>query len=153
VWELSTADEPVTIISALDRINSVSFSPDGRQVVSGGSDGIVKVWDANTGQQTLTLPGNVDAQIQCVAFSQDGMRLAAADQRGGVMLWDTRPWTPKQRAQAQSRSYLKILRDRVKSLEALTSYIRDDKTISEPVRQQCLDWSELFWKNRAGDKK
>lgn len=69
------------------------------------------------------------------------------------MLWDTRPWTPEHRVQAQARSYLKILRDRMKSREELQTYIRDDKTISEEVRQQCLDWSELFWKNRAGDKK
>jgi hypothetical protein len=34
------------------------------------------------------------------------------------------------------------------SLEVLQTYIRDDKTISEEVRQQCLDWSDLFWKNR-----
>jgi len=33
-------------------------------------------------------------------------------------------------------------------LEDLKSNIRSDKTISDQVRQQALDWSELFWKNR-----
>ncbi len=50
--------------------------------------------------------------------------------------------------QSALREYLNIRRDHAKSLEELQAYIRDDKTISEEVRQQCLDWSELFWKNR-----
>jgi hypothetical protein len=39
-------------------------------------------------------------------------------------------------------------RDRVKLLEELQAAIRSDKTISDMVRQQALDWAELFWKNR-----
>lgn len=31
-------------------VNSVAFSPDGKHIVSGGSDGIIKVWDFATGQ-------------------------------------------------------------------------------------------------------
>jgi WD40 repeat protein len=30
-------------------VHSVSFSPDGKWIVSGSSDGTVKVWDAQTG--------------------------------------------------------------------------------------------------------
>ena len=148
VWDLAKADEPLTVIPDLGRITSVSFSPDGRRVVSGGFEGTVKVWDATTGQQTLTLPEQNAATINNMSFSPDGMRLVSADRLGNLKLWDARPWTPKQREQAKARSYLTIMRDRLQSLEELQTYIRDDKTISEEVRQQCLDWAELFWKNR-----
>ena len=65
-----------------------------------------------------------------------------------VKLWDARPWTPELRAQSQARGYLTKHRDRVKSLEELQSYIGSDRTMSDPVRKQALDWAELFWKNR-----
>jgi hypothetical protein len=44
-------------------------------------------------------------------------------------------------------------RDRVETLEELQASIRSDKTISEMVRKQALDWSELFWKNRQPQQK
>jgi WD40 repeat protein len=39
-------------------------------------DGAVKVWDAQTGQETLTLKG--EDWVTSVAFSPDGRRLASA---------------------------------------------------------------------------
>ena len=51
-------------------------------------------------------------------------------------------------AERQARRLLKLKRDGVKSLEDLQAMIRSDKTISDMVRKQALDWAELFWKNR-----
>ena len=39
-------------------VSSVAFSPDGRRIVSGSGDKTLKVWDAATGQETLTLKGH-----------------------------------------------------------------------------------------------
>ena len=41
------------------------------------SDNTVKIWDASTGLETLTLKGHTDAVVS-VAFSSDGRRLASA---------------------------------------------------------------------------
>ena len=83
-----------------------------------------------------------------MAFSPDGQRLAAASGDRTVKVWDARPWTPELRAQSQARGYLTVHRDRVESLEELQTAIHSDKTISDLVRKQALDWAELFWKNR-----
>src|SRR5262249_53486582 len=67
-------------------VNSVAYSPDGRQLASGSVEGIVKVWDAGTGQETLAF--HHEAGIWTLAFSPDSRRLAAAGGNSTVKIWD-----------------------------------------------------------------
>ena len=78
-------------------VNSVAFSPDGQRIVSGGGTcipggsffepGELKVWDAATGQETLTLKVNINA-VTSVAFSPDGEQIAFCTS-DGIKVWDT----------------------------------------------------------------
>jgi WD40 repeat protein len=45
VWNAATGGETLTLRGHTDFISSVSFSPDGKQIVSGSHDHTVKVWD------------------------------------------------------------------------------------------------------------
>jgi len=40
--------ETLTLKGHSDRVNSVSFSPDGTRIVSGGDDKTLKVWDISS---------------------------------------------------------------------------------------------------------
>jgi WD40 repeat protein/serine/threonine protein kinase len=64
----------------------VAYSPDGRRLASADWGGTVKVWDATTGQELLTLQGLASAVT--VAYSPDGRRLAAGGDGGTVKVWD-----------------------------------------------------------------
>ena len=149
VWDVTTGQELLTLKGHTGFVLSVVYSPDGTRIASASR--AVKIWDAVTGQEMLTLKGHAGF-VHGVAFSPDGTRIASASTDRTVRVWDARPWTPELRPQSHARGYLKVHRDRTESLEELQTYVRTDKTISDMVRKQALDWAELFWKNREPDQ-
>jgi eukaryotic-like serine/threonine-protein kinase len=152
VWDATTGQESLTLKGHTVGVSHVSFSPDGQRLASASYDNTVKVWDTTTGQESLTLKGHT-GDVNSVSFSPDGQRLASASHDGTVKVWEARPWTPEQKTQSQARSLLTVRREQMKSLEDLKTSIRNDKTINDQVRQQALDWCELFWKNRPKTSK
>jgi WD40 repeat protein len=77
-------------------VTSVVYSPDGKRLVTGAggqgpsSLGEVKVWDAETGQELLTLDGRSGPSSD-VAFSPDGHRLVGIGRDGSLRIWDATP--------------------------------------------------------------
>ena len=68
-------------------VSSVAFSPDGKRIVSGSRDTTLKVWDASTGQETLTLKGH-SGSVYSVAFSPDGTRIVSGSFDKTLKVWD-----------------------------------------------------------------
>ena len=83
VWDATTGEETFTLKGHTSVVSSVAFSPDGQRIVSGGhwraigfveqplKPGEMKIWDATTGEKTLTLKGHAGG-VYSVAFSPDG---------------------------------------------------------------------------------
>lgn len=68
-------------------MSCISFNPDGTRLVSSSDDGMVKVWDLETGMEVLSLKHK--RPVVSAAFSPDGRCLVTACD-DGVRIWETR---------------------------------------------------------------
>jgi hypothetical protein len=66
---------------------SVAISADGRRLVSASADGTLKVWDAATGQEKLTLTGHTRS-VHSVAISADNTCIVSGSDDKTVKVWD-----------------------------------------------------------------
>jgi len=69
-------------------VTSVSWSPDGTQLVSGSRDKTVKLWLVASGNNTLTYSGH-HAAVLSVAWNPGGRFLASGGEDKSVPVWDT----------------------------------------------------------------
>ena len=65
----------------------LGFSPDGKWIAAGGQDNTVKIWDAATGAEVMTLRGH-KAQVVTAAFSPDGHRIVSGSRDHTLKIWD-----------------------------------------------------------------
>jgi len=69
-------------------VSSLSLSPDGKYLVTGGSDRAIKVWEIATGKELITLSGAHKGYINRVEFSPDGKQIVSCDGSGEIKVWD-----------------------------------------------------------------
>ena len=65
---------------------SVAFSPDGETIVSGSSDGTLRLWDSEGNLIGAPLEGHTDS-VYSVAFSSDGQTIVSGSGDRTVRLW------------------------------------------------------------------
>ena len=89
-WPLPDTPDPAMrrILTAdLASVNALVVSVDGALLVSAGSDGVVRVWDASSGSLVRALSGGTGS-VDALSVAGHGGLLAGAGSDGAVWLWE-----------------------------------------------------------------
>jgi len=86
LWDASNAKLIKTFYIGAPSIYSVSFSPDGKTIIS-GFDQEVKLWDVESSEVIKTFSGH-SKTVRSVAFSPDGQTFISGSSDNTIKLWD-----------------------------------------------------------------
>jgi WD40 repeat protein len=82
-----TGSQTATFSGHTDEVKSVTFSSDGKSLVSGSSDKTVKLWDVQTGGVVATFIGHTSS-VFSVSISVDHTTIATGSYDKTLRLWD-----------------------------------------------------------------
>ena len=89
IWDITQNRMRAMFKRHTSEVTSISFSPDGRSLVSGSYDCSVCIWNIRGGSsKELTVAAA--GLFLSVVFSPDGRYIAAADARSSLWIWDSR---------------------------------------------------------------
>jgi WD40 repeat protein len=104
LWDAATGEELLAVGAGQDRGGPLAFSPDGRQLVTGGGQTklTVQVWDTATGQRLDTRSRRVGVRFKLdlppvlrnvgvvygVAFHDGGLRVASSKDQRVAEVWE-----------------------------------------------------------------
>jgi hypothetical protein len=86
IWDVRNGQLTLSLKGLPDSINSMSWSPDGRYLATGGDRRKIVIWGIPSGKKIRSLHGHTTA-IRCIDWSADG-RLASGAEDGGIYIWD-----------------------------------------------------------------
>lgn len=87
LWGPASKRRLETLTGHRQRVTSVAFLPDGRDLLSGSLDGTVKVWDVDARRERASLDWDT-GPVRAVVVSPDGMTAAACGDGGRIVIWD-----------------------------------------------------------------
>jgi WD40 repeat protein/DNA-binding SARP family transcriptional activator len=137
MWNVVDGKELVTLDESIP-IYSLALQPDGKQIATGGIDGIVRIWDLESEILLFELNGHTDI-VSSIVYSPDSKYLATSSIDGSTKVWDV--------SNEGMAEYLTLARhtEVVYSLD----YSPDGKTIATS------SWDEtvILWDTSTGNER
>lgn len=84
IWETGTGR---LLAECRRSVDVLAWHPEGARIASGSEDGVVRVWEAASGRELVTMRGHEGA-VRSLAFAPDGARLFTGGVDRTARLWD-----------------------------------------------------------------
>ena len=107
LWDVATQRNIGTLEEHTSWVYSLAYSPDGKILASGLSDGMIALWDVATQRDIFTFEAHtegINKFVLSLAFSPDGKILASGSYDGMIKLWDVATGTNIASIQEDGRS-------------------------------------------------
>lgn len=90
LWNLATGNEIKEFTGNSEAVRSVTFSPDGQQVISLSRNNVLKIWDITSGKEirTQSLEGHPKDTVYTAAFSSDRLQALTGSEDETLKLWN-----------------------------------------------------------------
>jgi len=87
MWRVATGQPACPPLTHRRGVKAIAFSPDGKTVLTGSSDGTARFWDVATGKPLGMPLQHPFREVRAVAFSPDGQRVATAGELKVTRVW------------------------------------------------------------------
>jgi WD40 repeat protein len=115
---------------------SVTFTKDGKTLVSSSRDATIKIWDVASGELKKTLTNHAE-DVYCTAFSRDGKLMASGSVDKKIILWDAQTFEPIRELTGHEAAVREI------------TFSPDDKTLASAAEDNTF----RLWDVASGDLK
>ncbi len=85
--DVTNGQEILSIDGHTYDIRDVTFSPDGKYLLSGSDDSTMKLWDTGNGNEVMTFTGH-EGPVISVCFSPDGSFVLSGSEDNKIKLWN-----------------------------------------------------------------
>ncbi|GMW02374.1 MAG: hypothetical protein AMXMBFR84_35100 [Candidatus Hydrogenedentota bacterium] len=92
LWDSDTGTELGLLCGHTDYVETAAFSPDGKQIASGSSNGVVILWDTQV-LYTMDELNEHRSDIKSIAFSSEGDCVASGSRDNTMCLWNAQTGT------------------------------------------------------------
>lgn len=88
IWDTTTGNLLHSMSDHASPVTSVSYSPNGTQIISGSWDKTIKVWEASSGNLLRTIRAH-DDRVNSVTYSPNGKLILSGSLDGTIKIWDS----------------------------------------------------------------
>jgi WD40 repeat protein len=89
IWDAGTW-KPARPVRTGPGVVDLSFSPEGKRLVTANADGTASIWNVSTGRRELPSLKGHEAALTSAAFSPDGSLVVTASADHDAMVWNAR---------------------------------------------------------------